>query len=43
MKSLFTLQPHESKRLIARAITKLPEVTNALSNGKVGLAGGANW
>ena len=40
MKALFTLLPHESKRLIAKGVSVLPEVKAALSNGKIAIAGG---
>lgn len=33
MQALFTLTPAESKRLIAKAITALPEIKNARDNG----------
>lgn len=40
MKVQITLTVSESKRLIAKAVTSLPEVTNALANGKIILKGG---
>ncbi|ACB85756.1 hypothetical protein [Natranaerobius thermophilus] len=40
MKSLFTLKSHESKRLIAKGVSQLPELNQALKEGKIALAGG---
>ncbi len=40
MKAMFVLTPAESKRLIARAVVKLPEVQRALQNAYVCVVGG---
>jgi hypothetical protein len=40
MRAVFTLTSAESKRLIAKGVLKLPEVQNALRNGKIIIAGG---
>lgn len=40
MRTLFTLESHESKRLIAKAVANLPEVTQAMKNNKVAVSGG---
>lgn len=40
MKAAFTLTPAESKRLIAKAVVKMPEVQAALQNAYVILGGG---
>ncbi|MFX1464891.1 MAG: hypothetical protein ACFFA5_00250 [Promethearchaeota archaeon] len=37
----FTLTPSESKRLIGKGVASLPEVKNALSNGKIIIIGGS--
>ncbi len=40
MRTLFTLESHESKRLIAKAVAQLSEIKSAMTNGKIALAGG---
>ncbi|HHV61414.1 MAG TPA: hypothetical protein GXX51_02075 [Firmicutes bacterium] len=40
MRCLFTLTPAESKRLIAMAVARMPEVRRALENGRIIIAGG---
>lgn len=40
MKAIFTLTSSESKRLIAKGISQLPEVLSALNNGLIYIAGG---
>ena len=40
MKALFTLTPSESKRLIAKAVVRMPEVQNARKNGYLVVARG---
>ena len=40
LKALFTLTSAESKRLIAKAVARLPEVQNALQKGYIYIAGG---
>ncbi|NPV54031.1 MAG: hypothetical protein HPY71_10965 [Firmicutes bacterium] len=40
MRCLFTLTPAESKRLIARAVARMPEVREAFESGRVIIAGG---
>lgn len=40
MRAVFTLTSTESKRLIAKAISQLPEVLSALEEGRVIIAGG---
>jgi hypothetical protein len=39
-RAVIVLRPSESKRLIAKAIAKIPEVVTALSNGTIIVAGG---
>lgn len=40
MKAVFTLTPAEGKRLIAKAVVKMPEVVDAFKNAYLVLAGG---
>lgn len=42
MKALITLTPSESKRLIAKGVTALPSVQNALENHTIIVAGGTS-
>ena len=41
MRAVFSLNPWESKRLIGRAVSKLPEVAYALSHAQLGIAHGS--
>ena len=40
MRALFTLTPAEAKRLIAKAVVKLPQVQEAYKNGRLAVVGG---
>lgn len=40
MRALFTLTPSEAKRLIAKAVVKLPQVQNAYENGRLAVTNG---
>jgi hypothetical protein len=40
MKALFTLTSSESKRIISKAVCQLPEIKEALKNGKIIISGG---
>ena len=41
MRAVFSLNPWESKRLIGRAVSKLPEVAYALSHAQLVIAHGS--